>query len=136
MYNPIDLWYDADMSNRGVRMQHDDCDSIIYMGIKIEKKDNDVRLINTKKGGNFYKEVTDEQYDMFFENGFLIGVYNVVKANTERSLNIVTETINEELTGTRNEKKYEYLKTKRMNLMNKLTDIIKLIENENNKHKR
>lgn len=136
MYNPIDLWYDADMSNRGVRMQHDDCDSIIYMGIKIEKKDNDVRLINTKKGGNFYKEVTDEQYDMFFKNGFLIGVYNVVKANTERSLNIVTETINEELTGTRNEKKYEYLKTKRMNLMNKLTDIIKLIQNENNKHKR
>jgi len=136
MYNPIDLWYDADMSNRGVKMHHDDCESIIYMGIKIEKNGNDVRLINTKKGGNFYKEVTDEQYDMFFENGFLIGVYNVVKANTERSLNIVTETINEELTGTRNEKKYEYLKTKRMNLMNKLTDIIKLIENENNKHKR
>lgn len=136
MYNPIDLWYDADMSNRGVRMQHNDCDSIIYMGIKIEKKDNDVRLINTKKGGNFYKEVTDEQYDVFFENGFLIGVYSVVKANTERSLQIVAETINEELTGTRNEKKYEYLKTKRVNLMNKLTDIIKLIQNENNKHKR
>lgn len=136
MYNPIDLWYDADMSNRGVKMNHDDCESIIYMGIKIEKKDNDVRLLNTKKGGNFYKEVTDEQYDMFFENGFLLGVYNVVKANTERSLQIVAETINEELTGTRNEKKYEYLKTKRMNLMNKLTDIIKLIENENNKHKR
>lgn len=136
MYNPIDLWYDADMSNRGVKMQHDGCDSIIYMGIKIERKDNDVRLINTKKGGNFYKEITDEQYDMFFENGFLLGVYNVVKVNTERSLNVVTETINEELTGTRNEKKYEYLKTKRMNLMNKLTDIIKLIENENNKHKR
>lgn len=136
MYNPIDLWYDADMSNRGVKMQHDGCDSIIYMGIKIERKGNDVRLINTKKGGNFYKEITDEQYDMFFENGFLLGVYNVVKVNTERSLNVVTETINEELTGTRNEKKYEYLKTKRMNLMNKLTDIIKLIENENNKHKR
>ena len=136
MYNPIDLWYDADMSNRGVKMQHDGCDSIIYMGIKIERKGNDVRLINTKKGGNFYKEITDEQYDMFFKNGFLLGVYNVVKVNTERSLNVVTETINEELTGTRNEKKYEYLKTKRMNLMNKLTDIIKLIENENNKHKR
>tara|TARA_X000001316_G_scaffold10785_1_gene3558 strand:- start:3280 stop:3690 length:411 start_codon:yes stop_codon:yes gene_type:complete len=136
MYNPIDLWYDADMSNRGVKMQHDGCDSIIYMGIKIERKGNDVRLINTKKGGNFYKEITDEQYDMFFENGFLLGVYNVVKVNTERSLNVVTETINEELTGTRNEKKYEYLKTKRMNLMNKLTDIIKLIQNENNKHKR
>jgi len=136
MYNPIDLWYDADMCHRGVKMNHDDCESIIYMGIKIEKKDNDVRLLNTKKGGNFYKEVTDEQYDMFFENGFLLGVYNVVKANTERSLQIVAETINEELTGTRNEKKYEYLKTKRMNLMNKLTDIIKLIENENNKHKR
>ena len=73
---------------------------------------------------------------MFFENGFLLGVYNVVKRNTERSLNVVTETINEELTGTRNEKKYEYLKTKRINLMNKLTGIIKLIENENNKHKR
>lgn len=136
MYSPIDLWYDADMSNRGVKMQHDGCDSIIYMGIKIERKGNDVRLINTKKGGNFYKEITDEQYDMFFENGFLLGVYNLVKVNTERSLNVVTETINEELTGTRNEKKYEYLKTKRMNLMNKLTDIIKLIENENNKHKR
>ena len=136
MYNPIDLWYDADMSNRGVKMQHDGCDSIIYMGIKIERKGNDVRLINTKKGGNFYKEITDEQYDMFFENGFLLGVYNVVKVNTERSLNVVTETINEELTGTRNEKKYEYLKTERMNLMNKLTDIIKLIQNENNKHKR
>jgi len=136
MYNPIDLWYDADMCYRGVRMDYDDCESIMYMGIKIEKRDGDIRLLNTKRGGNFYKEVTEDEYDMFFENGFLLGVYNVVKRNTERSLNVVTETINEELTGTRNEKKYEYLKTKRINLMNKLTGIIKLIENENNKHKR
>ena len=122
--------------HRGVRMDYDDCESIMYMGIKIEKRNGDIRLLNTKRGGNFYKEVTEDEYDMFFENGFLLGVYNVVKRNTERSLNVVTETINEELTGTRNEKKYEYLKTKRINLMNKLTGIIKLIENENNKHKR
>jgi hypothetical protein len=106
------------------------------MGVKIKKDEDGVTIYNTKKGGLFYREIEGVQLDMFLTKGWLSGVYNVAKDNTEETLNTVALAIKTEVGSTKNEKRYEFLKEKRVELMNKISNIIKLIEDENNKHKR
>ena len=105
------------------------------MGVKIKKDSCGFTIYNTKKGGLFYKEIEGEQLDIFLSKGWISGVYNVAKDNTTETLDAVAAAIKREVGSSRNEKRYEFLKEKRIELMNKISNIIKLIEDEDNKHK-
>jgi hypothetical protein len=131
-----DVFYEALDSYSGVEMHTDKEHSKFFMGVKIKKDEDGVTIYNTKKGGLFYREIEGVQLDMFLTKGWLSGVYNVAKDNTEETLNTVASAIKTEVGSTKNEKRYEFLKEKRVELMNKISNIIKLIEHENNKHKR
>ncbi len=131
-----DVFYEALDSYSGVEMHTDKEHSKFFMGVKIKKDEDGVTIYNTKKGGLFYREIEGVQLDMFLTKGWLSGVYNVAKDNTEETLNTVASAIKTEVGSTKNEKRYEFLKEKRVELMNKISNIIKLIEDENNKHKR
>ena len=131
-----DVFYEALDSYSGVEMHTDKEHSKFFMGVKIKKDEDGVTIYNTKKGGLFYREIEGVQLDMFLTKGWLSGVYNVAKDNTEETLNTVASAIKTEVGSTKNEKRYEFLKEKRVELMNKISNIIKLIENEDNKHKR
>ena len=55
-------------------------DTYWYMdhGVKIEQmKDGSIEINNAMVGGDFYKRVTDSQYKVFEEKGWLAGCYNV-----------------------------------------------------------
>lgn len=127
-----DVWYEALDSHAGVELKTDREHSKFYMGVKIKSDSDGVVIYNTKKGGLFYKEINDKQMDVFLDKGWLLGVYNVAKDNTTETLNTVANAIKEEVGSNRNEKRYEFLKGKRVELMNKVSNIIKLIENEDN----
>lgn len=131
-----DVFYEALDSYSGVEMHTDKEHSKFFMGVKIKKDEDGVTIYNTKKGGLFYREIEGVQLDIFLTKGWLSGVYNVAKDNTEETLNTVASAIKTEVGSTKNEKRYEFLKEKRVELMNKISNIIKLIEHENNKHKR
>ena len=131
-----DVFYEALDSYSGVEMHTDKEHSKFFMGVKIKKDEDGVTIYKTKKGGLFYREIEGVQLDMFLTKGWLSGVYNVAKDNTEETLNTVALAIKTEVGSTKNEKRYEFLKEKRVELMNKISNIIKLIEDENNKHKR
>lgn len=130
-----DVFYEALDSYSGVEMHTNKEHSKFFMGVKIKKDEYGVTIYNTKKGGLFYKEIEGEQLDVFLTQGWMPGVYNVAKDNAKETLDTVAKAIKREIGSSRNEKRYEFLKEKRIELMNKVSNIIKLIENENNKHK-
>lgn len=129
-----DVFYEALESYSGTVMETEKEHSVFLMGVKIKKDDSGVTIYNTKRGGLFYKEVNDDQLDVFLEKGWLCGVYNVAKDNAKSSLDTVTASIKQEMSGNKNDKRYDYLKEKRVELMNKISNLIKLIDNENNKY--
>jgi len=129
-----DVWYEALDSYQGVTLKTKNEHSKFLMGVKIKTDSDGVVIYNTKKGGMFYKEVEDEQLDVFLTKGWLSGVYNVAKDNTMSTLDVVTNAIKQEVGTNRNEKRYEFLKQKRVELMNKISKLIKLIEDEDNKY--
>ncbi len=121
-----DVFYEALDSYSGVEMHTNEENSKFFMGVKINKDEDGVTIYDTKKGGLFYKEIEGEQLDVFLTQGWMPGVYNVAKDNTEETLNTVASAIKTEVGSTKNEKRYEFLKEKRVELMNKISNIIKL----------
>lgn len=101
-------------------------ESYIYKGVKIEKTETDIAIYNTKILGDTYTEVSDDQYEIFFNHGFRLGVYNVCIFNYHRSLNGIQDKIRTELTQRNNQKHYKSLKQQRAYIMNKYTEILKL----------
>ncbi len=100
--------------------------SYIYKGVKIENIDGDIKIYNTKITGDRYTEIFDHQYEVFYNFGFRVGVYNVCIFNYNASLNGLQSKIRVELTNRNNQKHYKSMKNHRMYIMNKYSEILKL----------
>lgn len=100
--------------------------SYIYKGVKIENTDGDIKIYNTKILGDDYTEVSESQYEVFYNFGFRVGVYNVCIFNYNVSLNGIQSKIRIELTNRNNQKHYQSMKSQRIYIMNKYTEILKL----------
>ncbi len=110
----------------GVRVTTKDSVSVIYRGVKVENKDNNVRVLNMALNGDFYMEITDEQYKIFFEHGFRRGVYEVCMENYKRTLETLSQDIRKEVSKRNNVKHYDALKEYRNTIMNKISEVINL----------
>lgn len=100
--------------------------SYIYKGIKIENREGDIAIYNTKIPGDSYTEISEDQYQVFFDYGFRMGVYNLCIFNYNCSLNGIQTKIRTELTNRNNQKHYHSMKSHRTYIMNKYTEILKL----------
>ena len=100
--------------------------SLIYRGVKVENVDGNIRVLNTHRGGDFYREVTPEQYNIFFEKGFRNGVYEVCLDNYKRALDMLSVKIRNEVSKRNNVKHYESLKEYRNTIMSKINEVNKL----------
>jgi len=109
-----------------VRITTKDSVSLIFRGVKVENKDGKITIYNTNKGGDFYREITPEQYKVFAKNGFRQGVYGVCMENYKDTLRMLSVKIRNEVASRNNQKHYNLLKEYRTTVMNKITDVIKL----------
>jgi hypothetical protein len=90
---------------------------ILYKGIKILNVSGAITILNTKKGGGFYKEITRFEYESFFRNGFKKGVAMIVLTNIAASLHKLNTDIMDEVSERRNPKRYATLLNKRDKLI-------------------
>ncbi len=109
-----------------VRLTTPDSISLIYRGVKVENVDGNIRILNMNRGGDFYKEITPDQYNVFFEKGFRKGVYDVCLDNYKRALDMLSLKIRNEVSKRNNVKHYEALKEYRNTIMNKINEVNKL----------
>lgn len=91
------------------RLTTPDSESYIYKGVKIIKDEKGVRILNTKFNGDYYQEVTKEEYAIFEKNGWRVGCCFVATTNNRKALNIISEKIQEEIKTMKNLKRYNML---------------------------
>tara|TARA_Y100000004_G_scaffold197327_1_gene271147 strand:+ start:3512 stop:3946 length:435 start_codon:yes stop_codon:yes gene_type:complete len=96
--------------------------SVIGRGCKIQQFDDKTEILNLGKGGDYFKECTSHEYDMFFEHGWLIGSKLVQINNTLHKLNIIEDRIKTEMNTRKNDKHIQNLKSRRESLLNKYTN--------------
>lgn len=120
------IWSQATKFHPATRLNTPQYKSMIFKGIKIENTDGDIKILNTKLNGDFYQEVSEAEYEVFYSVGFEKGCYEVCLSNYRRSLNTIIRSIRDEIGNRNNQKHYQYLKTMRVNLMDKYTNILKI----------
>lgn len=109
-----------------VRITTKDSVSLIFRGVKVENKEGNIRILNMGRGGDFYREITPEQYKVFAKNGFRQGVYDVCMENYKDTLKMLSVKIRNEVASRNNQKHYDALKEYRTTVMNKISEVIKL----------
>jgi|TARA_A100001201_G_scaffold135133_1_gene123188 hypothetical protein len=108
----------------------------ISCGIKIVKDDHtkEVIILNTTLGGDFYKEITKEQYKLFTSEGWLKGLHTLALNNFKTKLDKVESKIKVEVNSNNNLKHIQRLKEARERILiryNKVSNKLKSLINGN-----
>ena len=117
-----EVWKQAQKQHGVASLFDKECDSYIYKGIKIMKCNGVFRIFNTKMKGDFYQEITEDQYKMFEEHGFEYGVYNVMTDNLQNSLQRITNKIQLEINIRNNTRHFNALKDMRGKVLKKFLE--------------
>lgn len=75
-----DLYYifdEALKDRKAIVTKTSKVESVIANGIKIQKFADRIEILNMGKGGDYFKECSPEEYQFFYEDGWLIGCYRV-----------------------------------------------------------
>ena len=81
-----------------------------------------ITILNTKKRGDHYEEITAEQYEAFMSYGAKYGAYQVMTDNYQDSLDKIQTKIQNEINIRNNMKHFIALKEMRTTLIQKYVD--------------
>ena len=97
--------------------------SVIGRGVKIQQFDDGIQILNMGKGGDYFKECSNEEYDFFYRDGWRKGCTQVSMSNCFHKLSIIESRIQTELNTRKNDKHIQNLKNRRETLLNKYTNL-------------
>ena len=103
----------------------DEYDAMMYYGIKIVRNhsDDSIQIFNTARGGDYYKEIKEEEYTIFFEEGWTIGVRKMALAKYKERLDNIEKKMKDEINGRNNAKYISFLKETRKSTLNKYYNV-------------
>jgi hypothetical protein len=102
--------------------------SVIGRGIKIQKFDDKTEILNMAKGGMYYKECNEKEYELFYQHGWVEGSKHLQLSNCVHKLGLIEDKIKQEMNTRKNDKHIQNLKTRRENLLQKYFIIKKEIK--------
>ena len=126
MYSVLnDIFEQAVRDHNSTNLDGDTYESRMYYGIKIvrENESKTITIYDTARGGDYYKELEEEEYDLFFDFGWKTAVRKLTLVRYKDRLKSVEEKIKHEINGRNNAKYLVYLKEIRANTMNKYYNV-------------
>jgi|TARA_R110000824_G_scaffold182_3_gene829 hypothetical protein len=114
MYSLIDIFDQAMNQERAViNVAKNMGLSVIRMGVKIQKFNDRIEILNTGKGGSYYKECSENEYYYFINSGWKIGCIRLCIHNCLHKLKLIENKIKTEVNTRKNDKHIKNLKNKR-----------------------
>mgnify|MGYP003109750200 CR=1 FL=1 len=128
-YTLNDVFNQSIADEFSANLNAEDYEARILYGIRIEKnlKTKKVIIHNTTIGGDFYKEITSEQYEVFSKKGWRLAVFVLCLSNYRRKLDMVEHNIKREVNSRKNAKHIQNLKSARERIMCSFTKVTKKI---------
>ena len=134
-YNLKDIWLQAESDVMSATTSLPKGESILGMGVKIQKFEDQIEILNTAKGGDYFQELNEEEYNFFFNDGWKIGAIKLALSNYAYKLNLIEQKIKTEVNTRKNDKHIQNLKNKRESILNKYSKhTIKLNKLKSNKN--
>jgi hypothetical protein len=133
----IEIFSQAERDHSAVRMDGAGYEGFISYGIKIIKEhhNNKVTILNTNKG-EYYEEISDDEYNIFKEGGWLCGIYTLSLSSYKRKLDEIADRITEEINGRRRKKFLMSLREERDIFTSKYFKVNQLLIKSNQDGKR
>jgi|TARA_R110000823_G_C15588905_1_gene463996 hypothetical protein len=104
--------------------------SIINIGVKISKYPSKLEILNCSKNGDYYQELNNYEYKIFYDHGWNKGCRLLALENCKRKVELIQNKMKTEVNTRKNDKFIKNLKTKRDIIMkqysyhtNKLTKL-------------
>jgi len=128
-YTLNDIFNQSKADEFSATLDAEDYEARILYGIRIEKNHKTQAIIihNTTMGGDFYKEITPEEYKTFYQKGWRLAVFVLCLSNYRRKLDMVEANIKREVNSRKNAKHIQNLKSARERIMFSFTKITKKI---------
>jgi len=123
MFKRSDIMRQALEDNKSIKNILPKGISVIGRGVKIQEFDDGIQILNMGKGGDYFKECSDEEYDFFYKEGWRRGCTQVSMSNCLHKLSIIESRIKTELNTRKNDKHIQNLKNRRETLLNKYTNL-------------
>jgi len=116
MHKLNDIFNQANTDEVSINIDGSGYEARLRQGIKITKEENSHHIFNTTIGV-FYQEISEEQYQMFYEYGWVIGVHKLALINYKRKLKVVEDKMRNEVNTRKNDKHIKTLKKSRLSLI-------------------
>ena len=97
-------------------------ESVMNSGAKIQKFSDKIEILNMGKGGDYFKECSEEEYEVFYKYGWSIGADNIMLNNYNFKLKLIQEKIKQEVNTRKNDKHIQNLKNRREKILQKYTE--------------
>ena len=97
--------------------------NVMKMGVKIHKFSDEIRIMNTTKGGDYYTECTQIEYSFFKESGWNVGCIKLGISNCLHKLELIENKITNEVNTRKNDKHIQNLKNKREQALHKYAEL-------------
>ena len=96
--------------------------SVMGGGVKLQAFSSKIEILNCSKGGHYYQEIEEDEYDYFLENGWKKGKIQIAINNCKHKLELIERRMKVEMNTRKNDKHIQNLKTRRENLLKKYAD--------------
>ena len=116
MHKLNDIFNQANTDEVSINIDGSGYEARLRQGIKITKEENSHHIFNTTIGV-FYQEISEEQYQTFYEYGWVIGVHKLALINYKRKLKVVEDKMRNEVNTRKNDKHIKTLKKSRLSLI-------------------
>tara|TARA_R100001440_G_scaffold64948_2_gene85703 strand:+ start:217 stop:615 length:399 start_codon:yes stop_codon:yes gene_type:complete len=114
------VFREAYKDESATKINGEDYKAVLLLGIKIILyQDDTLTIFNTSKGGDYYQEISEDEYTLFIEKGWRYALYTMAIDRYTAKTENIREKIREEI-NTRNNTRYlDFLKSNLELTMNK-----------------
>ena len=113
-------------------------DSVINMGVKIQKFNDYIEILNCSKGGDYFTSFNDQEYKLILKEGWKVGCIKTAMNNCLHKLNLIEDKMKIEVNTRKNDKHIQNLKNRRESILKKYSKhnnkLIKIKTNGKEKH--
>jgi len=118
MYSKKDIFNQA-LNDDAIYYQRNGGISMINIGVKISKYPSKLEILNCSKNGDYYQELTENEYNIFYVNGWEKGCRLLALENCKRKVDLIKNKMKTEVNTRKNDKYIKNLKSKRDTIMKK-----------------
>ena len=119
------LWEESLNDTYAISVGGSGYEARMVYGVKIIKDDesNEIQLVNTTRGGDYYMEIAGDDLKVFLKKGWRIGVYVLSLSNYRLKLDLIEKKIHKEMNGRVSKKQIGILKSQRTRVLSKYSEI-------------